>query len=182
MEGKTMEKNDNLVKYFWQIIYSHTIAYFIAGIFALVVVNYRDLFATEIISSFMLSVDEPIVALGGTFLQIFRGIIIALIILPLRKVFFEERYGLTKLGITIFGVSLLSTIRPTMGSFEGYIYTKIPVMYQILGYPEAIIYILLFIGLLKFSKKYGHKKIITISSIIIMILLSLMGITGFMMA
>jgi hypothetical protein len=177
-----MEKKDNLGKYFWQITYSHTIAYFIAGIFALVVVNYRDLFATEIISSFMLPIDEPIMALGGTFLQIFRGIIIALIILPLRKVFFEEKYGLIKLGIMILGFSQLSTIGPTMGSFEGYIYTKIPVMYQILGYPEAIIYILLFIGLLEFSKKYGHKKIVTILSIIIIVLLSLMGLMGFIMA
>jgi hypothetical protein len=177
-----MEKKDNLVKYFWQITYSHTIAYFIAGIFALVVVNYRDLFATEIISSFMLSVDEPIVALGGTSLQIFRGIIIALIILPLWKVFFEEKHGLIKLGVIILGFSQLSTIGPTMGSFEGYIYTKIPAMYQVLGYPESIIYILLFIGLLGFSKKYGHKKIITALSIIIMVLLSLMGIMGFIMA
>jgi hypothetical protein len=181
LEDKVMKKR-NLVKYFWQITYAHTIAYFVAGIFAFIVVNYRGLFATEIISSFMLSVDEPIVALGGTFLQIFRGIIIALIILPLRKVFFEENYGLIKLGVIILGFSSLSTIGPTMGSFEGYIYTKIPVMYQILGYPEAIIYILLFIGLLSFSKKYGHKKIVTIMSIIIMILLSLMGIMGYLMA
>jgi hypothetical protein len=177
-----MEKKNNLVKYFWQIIYSHTIAYFIAGIFALIVVDYKALFATEVMSSFLLPVNEPIVALGGTFLQIFRGIIIALIILPLRKVFFEEKHGFIKLGITIFGFSLLSTIGPTIGSFEGYIYTKIPVMYQILGYPEAIIYILLFIGLLSASKKYGHKKILTILTIVIMVLLSLMGVMGYIMA
>ncbi|MDR0375685.1 MAG: hypothetical protein LBH85_08175 [Treponema sp.] len=177
-----MEKKFNITGYFWQIVCAHTISYFIAGIFALVVVNYRELFAAEIISSFMLSVDEPIVALGGTFLQIFRGIIIALIILPLRKVFFEEKHGLTKLGLIIFGFSLLSTIGPAMGSFEGYIYTKIPVMYQILGYPEAIIYILLFIGLLNFLKKHGHKKIVIILSIIIIVLLCLMGIMGYIMA
>jgi hypothetical protein len=182
MEGNVMEPKENWVKYFWQITCAHTLAYFIAGVFALAVVNYRNLFATEIMSSFMLSVDEPIVALGGTFLQIFRGIIIALIILPLRKVFFEEKYGLLKLGVIIIGFSLLSTIGPAMGSFEGYIYTKIPVMYQILGYPEAIIYILLFIGLLSFLKKYGHKKTVTIISIIIMALLGLMGIMGYLMA
>ena len=51
-----------------------------------------------------------------------------------------------KLGVIILGLSLLSTIGPTMGSFEGYIYTKIPYMYQMLGYPEAILYVLLFIG------------------------------------
>jgi hypothetical protein len=62
-DGKIMEKKFNVVKYFWQMVYSHTIAYFIAGIFALVVVNYRELYLTDVISSFMRSVDEPIVAL-----------------------------------------------------------------------------------------------------------------------
>jgi hypothetical protein len=172
---------NNLVKYFWQVTYAHTIAYFIAGIFALVVLNYRELFATEIISSFMRSVDEPIVALGAG-LQIFRGILLAMILLPLRKVFFEKKNGLIKLGIIIIGLSLFLTIGPTIGSFEGYIYTKIPYMYQILGYPEAMIYVLLFIGILHISIKYSDKKIITILSIIVVFLISLMSIMGFVMA
>jgi hypothetical protein len=176
-----IEKKDNLVKYFWQVTHAHTIAYFTAGIFALAVINYRDLFTTEIISSFMRSVDEPIVALGPC-LQIFRGILLALILLPLRKIFFEEKYGLIKLGIIIPGLSLLSTIGPTMGSFEGYIYTKIPFMYQILGYPEAIIYVLLFIGILGISVKYPDRKIITVLSIIFVLLIGLMSIMGFMLA
>jgi hypothetical protein len=176
-----MEKKNDIVKYFWQIVYAHTTAYFIAGLFALTVVNYRDLFAKEIIASFMRSVDEPIVALGPV-LQIFRGIIIALVILPLRKTFFEERNGLIKLGIIITGFSLLSTVGPVMGSFEGYIYTKIPYMYQISGYPEALIYVLLFIGILKVSIKYEHKQIFTVLSIIIIALIILMGITGYIMA
>jgi hypothetical protein len=176
-----LEKKFNAVKYFWQIVYAHVIAYFIAGLFGLVVMNYRDLFSTEIISSFMLDVDEPIVALGPL-LQIFRGILIALILLPLRKTFFEEKQGLIKLGILIVGLSLLSTIGPTMGSFEGYIYTKIPFMYQISGYPEAIIYVTLFIGILCISKRYGNKRIINVLSVIIMLLISLMSLTGFIMA
>ena len=176
-----MEKEQSLVKYFWQITYAHTIAYFIAGIFAVLVMNYRDLYATDIISSFMHPVDAPIVALGPA-LQIFRGIIIALILLPLRKTFFEEKHGLVKLGIIIIGLSLLSTIGPTIGSFEGYIYTKIPYMYQVMGYPESVLYVLLFIGILSISLQYAHKKIITILSIIITVLISLMSITGFIMA
>ncbi|MDR2910825.1 MAG: hypothetical protein LBV47_05625, partial [Bacteroidales bacterium] len=157
------------------------IAYFVAGLFAVVVVNYRELYTTEIMSLFMHSVDTPIVALGPS-LQILRGIIIALVLLPLRKVFFEEKYGLIKLGLIIIGLSLLSTIGPTMGSFDGYIYTKIPYMYQILGYPEAIIYVLLFIGIIKITIKYKHKKTITIIPIIIMLLILLMGIMGYMAA
>jgi len=176
-----MEKKANLVLYFWQIIYAHTIAYFVAGLFAIVVINYKELYSKDTISLIMLSVDTPIVALGP-FLQIFRGIIIALILLPLRKTFFEEKNGLLKLGLVIVGLSLLSTIGPTMGSFDGYIYTKIPYMYQILGYPEAILYILLFIGILTISIKYAHKRIITILSIVFMVLISLMSIMGYVMA
>jgi len=176
-----MEKKCNTVQYFWQIIYAHTIAYFIAGIFAVVAVNYRELYSTEIISSFMHPVDMPIVALGPL-LQVFRGIIIALILFPLRKTFFEEKNGLLKLGLIIIGLSLLSTIGPTMGSFDGYIYTKIPYMYQISGYPEAIIYVLLFVGILAVSKKYAHKKIITILSIPITALICAMSIMGYVIS
>ena len=75
--------------------------------------NYRDLFATDVISSFMKPVDEPIVVLGPV-LQIFRGILLALVLLPLRKVFFEEKNGLMKLGVIILGLSLLSTDRKSV--------------------------------------------------------------------
>ena len=136
--------------------------------------NYRDLFATDVISSFMKPVDEPIVVLGPV-LQIFRGILLALVLLPLRKVFFEEKNGLMKLGVIILGLSLLSTIGPTMGSFEGYIY-------QMLGYPEAILYVLLFIGILHVSIKYAHRRIITLLSILIMALICFLGIMSFVMA
>ena len=176
-----MEKKHNLVQYFWQIIYAHTVAYFIAGIFAVVVINYKDLYATEIISAIMLPVSTPIVALGPL-LQVFRGIILALVLLPLRKTFFEEKNGLLKLGLIIIGLSLLSTIGPTMGSFDGYIYTKVPFMYQILGYPEAVIYVLLFIGILSISIKYAQKKLITVLSIVFMVLISFMCIMGYIMA
>jgi hypothetical protein len=176
-----MKKKITIVQYFWRIVYAHTTAHFIAGLFALIVVNYKDFFATEIMESFMLPVDEPLVALAPV-LQIFRGIIIALVLLPLRKTFFEEKNGLMKLGIIIIGFSLFSTIGPTIGSFDGYIYTKIPYMYHITGYPEAVIYVLLFIGILKVSKKYEHKKIVTILPAIIMALIILMGITGYVMA
>ncbi|MDR0387546.1 MAG: hypothetical protein LBH57_05875 [Treponema sp.] len=174
-----MENRLNVKKYIWQMVYSHTIAYCFAGFVGLFV--YKELYARGILSSFMRSADDPIVALGP-FLQIFRGLIIALIILPVRKVFFEEKYGLAKLGLVIIGLSLFSTIGPAMGSFEGYIYSTIPFMYQTWGYPESIIYVLLFTGILKLSIKYGHKKIFTILTIMLMIFISLIGILGFMAA
>jgi hypothetical protein len=173
-----MEKKTSLVKYFWQITYAHTIAYFIAGLFAVAFLNYGELFELEMFSGQVRSMDDPMVALGPG-LQIFRGIILALIFLPLRKTFFDGKYGLLKLGLLIFGLSVVSTYSGGMGSFDGFIYNKLPIRYQINGYPEAIIWIFLFIGILTVSKKYEHKKIITVLSIIFTALICLSSIMGF---
>lgn len=178
MELINVNQKSNTIKFIWEITYAHVIAYFIAGIFALFVMNYRELFATEALSLIMKPVSDPIVVLGPT-LQIFRGIILALAILPLRRAFFEEKYGYAKLGVIMLVFSLLSTIGPTTGSIDGYIYTTIPVMYQLQGYPEAILYILLFIGILKLSHKFDSKRISHILPVIFICIIIFMGITGY---
>ena len=176
-----MNKNPlNTVNHFWRITYSHTIAYFIAGVLAIGIMDYKNLFSLEFMS-FMRPIDAPIVALAPS-LQIFRGIIIALILLPLRKIFFEEKHGLLKLGFVMIGFSLLSTFAAAPGSFEGFIYTRIPFLYQIIGYPEALVYFSLFILLLYISKKYGHKKIVNISAIVCMLLIIFMSVMGFLVS
>ena len=175
-----MSEKGQVIKLIWRITYAHTIAYFIAGILALAFMNYDELYVT-IFSGFMRPTDEPIIFLAS-FLQIFRGILIALILLPLRKAFFEEKYGLIKLGIITVGLSYLSTIGPGIGSFEGYIFTSIPAKYQAIGYPETLLYVLLFIGILYISQKYAHKKIVTISSIIIVALISALSIMSYLTA
>jgi len=175
-----MEKKQGLVKYFWQITYAHTIAYFIAGIFAVTFLNYRELFGSEMFSN-VRSVDDPVIALGPA-LQIFRGILIALVLLPLRKNFFGEKFGFLKLGLIIFGLSVLSTYSAAGGSFEGFIYNLMPFRLQIIGYAEAILWILLFIGILAASKKYEHKKFITVLPIVLMVLIVFFSIMGFLNA
>jgi hypothetical protein len=122
------------------------------------------------------------VALGGGFLQIFRGIIVALILLPLRKTFFGEKYGLLKLALIIFGFSIVSTYGAVITSFEGLIYLKVPLVYHIKGIPEGLIWLSLFFGILYVSNKHLHKKIVFILSIIIMTLISFMSIMGFLAA
>ncbi|MCL2593039.1 MAG: hypothetical protein FWD82_06710 [Defluviitaleaceae bacterium] len=176
-----MEKKENLVKYFWLITYAHTIAYFIAGATSMVFMNYEKIWATEIIASFYRSIDTPIIYLG-TILQIPRGILIALFILPLRKAFFEDKYGLLKLGLIVFGFSAISTIGAVWASYEGYIYLKLPLEIHLMGYPEILLYISLFIGILFVSQKFAHKKIITILSIIFMVIICFSGIMSYMLA
>ena len=176
---ETLEKKNNLVRYFWQVTSAHTISYFIAGIIGMAVFNYQEWWSSEYMSTFYRDIDAPIVALGGGFLQIFRGVIVALILLPLRKTFFEEKYGLLKLALIIFGFSIISTYGAVITSFEGLIYLKVPFIYHIKGIPEGLIWLTLFIGILFISIKYSHKKIVTILPIIIVALIVLMTTIAF---
>ena len=174
-----MEKKKGLIKYFWQVTYAHTISYFIAGMIAMTFFDYQEWWSSEYISAFYRDIESPIVALGGGFLQIFRGIIIALILLPLRKIFFEEKFGLLKLALIVFGFSIVSTYAAAITSFDGLIYLKVPIIYHIKGIPEGLIWLSLFIGILYISIKYSHKKIVTVMSIILVILIALMSIIGY---
>jgi len=53
-----MQKKFCLFKYFWQITYAHTIAYFIAGASLMLFMNYEEIWATEIMSSFCRAGNE----------------------------------------------------------------------------------------------------------------------------
>lgn len=138
------------------------------------------MYATAELSLLMRPVSDPIVALGP-FLQLFRGIIIALVLLPIRKVIVEGKHGYLILGLLVLGLSLLSTIGPTFGSFDGYIYTIIPATYQVLGYFEALIYIFLFVFILWLSYRY-EKRWLQILIIIAVIILSFFSIMGYFAA
>ena len=177
-----MEQKKCLARYIWQVTYAHTISYFIAGVIAMAFFDYREWWSSEFMSAFYRDIETPIVALGGGFLQIFRGIIVALILLPLRKTFFEEKYGLLKLALIVFGFSIVSTYGAVITSFEGLIYLKVPLIYHIKGIPEGLIWLSLFIGILFISIKYSHKKIVTILSITFVSLIVLMSLMGYMAA
>lgn len=175
-----MDNKNQTVKFIWRITCAHVIAYFIAGSTAMAFMNYKELFATDAMSLLMKTTTEPIVALGGTFLQLFRGIIIALIIFPLRKAFFEDKHGYMKLGLIVLGFSFISTIGPAPGSFEGFIYTTIPISYQLLGYPETLLYILLFIGIINITSRFDKFKIVKILPSVLVCMIALLGVMAFM--
>ena len=171
------KKNENL-KFAWRIIAAHTIAYFIAGVFAMNLFHYDELFANNTFSLLMRPITEPIVVLGGGALQIIRGVIMALVLLPLRNVFTEEKYGFLKLGLLILGLSVLSTFAAATGSVEGFIYTKLSFTEHIIGYFEAILWIFLFVGILWTFYKF-EKKAINVTAIVLVILIVLMSIAGY---
>lgn len=166
------------LKFTWRITAAHTIAYFCAGIFALLVIDYKYWFSEGAISSFMLPVDTPIVALGPA-LQIIRGLIMALVLLPLRKVFTDENFGFFKLWLLVIGLSVFSTFAAAMGSLDGFIYTNVPVIEQIMGYPEALLWSTLFVGILGAFYRFENKAI-SVTALVLFVLIIFMSLMGYL--
>lgn len=171
-------KNKEILKFTWRITVAHTIAYFCAGIFALLVIDYKVWFSEGAISSFMLPTETPIVALGPAF-QIIRGLIMAFVLLPMRKVFIDGNYGFFKLWLLVLGLSVFSTFAAAMGSLDGFIYTNVPIIEQIMGYPEALLWVTLFVGILKAFYKF-EKRAINIIAIVFFVLIVIMSIMGYL--
>lgn len=161
----------------WRVIASHTVAYFIAGIFALSVLDYREQFASGWLSTLMRPVDSPWTAAGAG-LQLLRGLIIAAVLFPFRQVVLETVRGWLKLLGLVLGLSYLSTIGPTFGSFEGYVFTKVPVAYHLLGVPEALLYAVLFVFFLAgwYAKPRKLWQILSIVLVSLVLLSSLLGV------
>lgn len=166
-------------QFLWRITYAHTIAYFIAGLFAATFMDYKTHYASDFLSHYMLPTDAPMVAVGPA-LQILRGLIMALVLLPFREVIFSKN-GWWKLALLIFGLSQICTIGATPGSFDGMIYTVLPLQYHLLGLPETFAYILLFIGIMALAYKV-EKRYINIIAGILLGFIILMGVCGYLAA
>ncbi|MEM5948898.1 hypothetical protein WKV44_10135 [Spirochaetia bacterium 38H-sp] len=170
-----MNKKKKFATFLWRVTAIHTIAYFLAGIFALIFMNYKELFAAEVMS-IMRPINSPWVA-AGPGLQIIRGIIIAIVLYPFQEIFFNTKNGWLKLWLLILGLSYFSTIGPTFGSFEGYVYTKVAIPYHLLGIPETLLYTFLFSFFICFWYK-KPTKVWNISTTILVLLIIVMSALG----
>jgi hypothetical protein len=175
-----LKNKKDSIKFIWRVVAAHVIAYFIAGVVAMNVFNYEELFSSGTISLLMKPTTLPIIAFGPC-LQIIRGLIMALVLLPVRKVLTEEKYGFLTLALLILGLSVLSTFGPAFGSVDGFIYTKLSFMEHIIGYPEAILWISLLTGILWIFYRF-EKKAINITAIVLLILIFSMSTMGYLAA
>ena len=172
-----MEKTQyNFLTFTWRVTAAHVITYFIAGILAFNLFNYAEVFVTGDMAVLMKPVDSPWV-MAGTALNIFRGILFGIILWPFRTVILETKYGWLYLFGLFLGLAILGTSGPAPGSFEGMIYTNFPVLDQIIGLRETVFQTLLFSLTVYFWYKYP-KRIWTILSILIIVLLMMMITAG----
>ncbi len=172
-----MQKSGSDVKTFvWRITATHTIAYMIAGILALTFSKYDELFGVGTLS-FMRPTNSVWVA-AGPGLQVLRGVLLALFLLPFRTIFIESKKGWIKFWLLSFGLSYFLTISAAVGSFEGFIYTTIPMKYHLLGMPEVVLYLTLFTGFMSFWYRKPRKVFDILASVAVsfILILSCMGV------
>jgi uncharacterized membrane protein YphA (DoxX/SURF4 family) len=171
----------NFGTFFWRISSSHMISYFLLGIIASSLLNYREIFENPPLSYLMKPIDSPWVALGPV-LQVFRGLVFSIVLWFFKDNFLYQRYGWLKLWALIVGLCIVSTSGPTPGSIEGLIYTIIPVTSQLKGYlevlPQTLLFSLLVVNWYKKPKKlWNTLSIILVSIIVILCTLGFLALT-----
>ena len=144
----------------------HTITYFVMGLLAFHFLHYADFINKP--NSGMRPVSDPLVVLGPA-LQILRGVLFALVFYPFREVLFTRRSGWLLTAWMLIGVGILGTFAAAPGSFEGFIYTTVPVTLQVRGYLEIVPQTLLLSGLLYFWVRHPGKAWLTVTGCILRI-------------
>jgi hypothetical protein len=87
--------------------------------------------------------DEHNIVLGP-FLQPIRGLIFAIGLWPLRGFLIEKKRGWLTLWGLLVTIGILSTPAASPGSIEGMLYSKLPMWYHLIGYPEIVLQTLVF--------------------------------------
>jgi hypothetical protein len=140
-----------------RVIVVHTVTYFVFGIIMSNVFDYGEIFKREIIRDYMLPVNEHNV-LVGPFLQPIRGLIFAIGLWPLRSLLLERKRGWLILWGLLVTVGILSTPAASPGSVEGMLYSKLPMWYHLIGYPEIMLQTLVFSIWLVWWERQAVKK------------------------
>lgn len=166
-------------QFFWRITACHMVTYFIIGFLASTYLDYKNFFGTELLRTYMRQIDSPWVAAGPA-LQVFRGLLFALVLWPIRDSFLKEKKGWLKLWFLFIGLAILGTAGPSPGSLEGMVYTVLPIGYHLWGLPEVFIQTLLFsLAVVFWYRKPA--KVWNIVMAIFVVLIILMGLAGFIL-
>jgi hypothetical protein len=121
----------------WRVVATHVLTYFVVGLAALILLDYRELYRDTELRFIMRSTDAPIVALGPS-LQIVRGLLFGVVLWPFARRLLEPRGALALWGL-LLGLAVLGTAGPAPGSLEGLVYTTVPLHVQLIGLPEVVV-------------------------------------------
>ncbi len=130
----------------------HAMTYLVVGIIAALAIDYAALFREPIISDYMRPFGSVWVFIGPA-VQLLRGLIIALVLLPFRDVL-RRQHGWLWLWLLLIGIGILSTSAAAPSSIEGLVYTQLPLWYHAIGLPEMLIQTLAFSIFITLYERY----------------------------
>jgi hypothetical protein len=122
----------------WRIVACHVLTYFVFGLIASTLFDYRTLYAETELRHLMRSTDTAWVAAGPA-LQFLRGTVFAIVLWPLAgRLVDGARGGLLLYGLML-GLAVVGTAGPAPGSLEGVLYTTLPLRIHLIGLPEVVL-------------------------------------------
>lgn len=131
----------------------HTVTYFIAGVTALLLLDYGQTMGTE--NSIFRPVTDPIVMAGPLF-QPIRGVIFGLAFYLISSSIFGSKLGWLKLWWILIALGVLSTFGPAPGSIEAMIYTHQDISFS--TYIEVVLQALSFAYILWYWVNNEHLR------------------------
>jgi hypothetical protein len=113
------------------------------GLLASLLFDYKSIFLLPIISDYYKPINS-IAAYLGPAVQILRGVLFGLVLLPLRNFIKENKYSWLWLWLLIIVLGIINTPAASPSSIEGVVYSKIPTWFHFFGLPEIVVQTLLF--------------------------------------
>lgn len=121
----------------------HVVTYVVAGAVFAAVFDYREIFEQPVIREYMLPFGAPSLTLSIA-LQVGRGVVLGLVLLPLRVHLARSRWGWVQLWLLLIGIGMIATSAAAPSSIEGLIYSRLPLWYHLVGLPEMLLQTLAF--------------------------------------
>jgi len=135
----------------------HVVTYFIFGFLASSILKYQVLFEMPIIKEYYKPFGS-VSTVFGPMIQILRGLLIGLVLLPFKKLLEDSKNGWVYIWMIFVGVGILGTPAAAPSSIEGIVYSRIPLWFHAIGFPEILLQTLVF-SMLVHNKISPHKLI-----------------------
>ncbi|MBN2501593.1 MAG: hypothetical protein JXB38_12500 [Anaerolineales bacterium] len=170
-------KFKQFIGFAYRAIVVQTLTYFVAGLLASTLLDYAAKWGQEIMAIYMRPITHPLV-MAGPLLQIGRGLVFALALIPFYEAIFKRKLGWLALWGLFLGFAILSPVSAAPGSIEGMIYTNLPFGYHFFGWPEVFAQTLAFCLLLYYWENHPEKKWLTWLLTICYVLIAALLIMG----
>jgi hypothetical protein len=119
------------------------ITYFVIGFAASFIFDYKNVFMLPVISDYYRPFGSVEIYIGPL-LQLTRGLLFGLVLLPFRGFLKEQSLGWLWLWLLFIVFGILGTPAAAPASIEGLIYSKLPIWFHFFGLPEICLQTLIF--------------------------------------